>query len=717
VRQQPTARTLLATGVAGVLAFLAPAAVPVSAASSAMLAGALCGAVVGLFIGRRSTLWLAAATVAVATLVATAVANVFGGAGLGPVEGGLALLSAVVVTIGCAWLSGRSLDRIAVLMCLALVLVACALMLGLTPAALAERSASGTFSAQASATDADVTGAMYLHVSTLMREGVPYTEALDRAAGAAGLSDPGSARGSRPSAILFLWRLLPTDDPVAVWWLYVALTVWVVLVGWALAARYVHPGPALLSAIGLSSWFAHLGQSRWFATPTVWAAAIVIAALYALSRRRWLVSALLLVLAVTVDSLAFVVLPAWFVAWLLYPARTHERISLGFAAVGSTLVIGLHALTLAAGGVPPTSRSIVELGSAGLISVLRFGTESTSEMWLIAPFIPLVALAATIAITTRWRRYALFAALGSAAAATLALQLLPSLAVWGALLVMPMSFAVAPVVFGFGFPSRYAIRDARACRHQPPETIRVVLPAYNEEASICDLIVRAGEVLEGAGLRYTITVVNDGSSDRTGELARSMAPRYPVTVLDNPVNLNLGGTIARGLRETVAVASDDDVIVTLDADLTQDPVYIPSMLVAYDNGADVVIASRFMHGSKVHGLSAFRHFMTFGARAVFSTLLYVEGVKDYSCGFRVYSVATLREAFDRLGDGFIEERGFACMAEILAKLRHIAVFDEVPFELGYDLKRGASAMRVGTTVRAYFKMIARIRRQELTGRL
>lgn len=710
--------TLAAGGVAGVLAFLGPASLAASAAWSPIFRGALCGVVIGLFVGRRVAPWLAGVAAAASALTGVAMADTLGRAGFGPEQAGLAVLFAFACALGCAWLSGKGLGRLAILLSLTLVIVACAWMLGLAPPTPASGSVlEKRISSRAIGSDFDVTGAMYLRVAALMNEGVSYRDALGRAATEAGVADPGSARGSRPSSVLYVWRLLPSGSPMAIWWLYVALTMYVVLVGWALAARYVQPGPAILSAIGLASWYAHLGQSRWFAAPTVWAAAVVIAALYALSRRRWLASALLLVAAVTVDSLAFLVLPAWFVAWALYPARTHERVSLAFAAVGSTAVVGLHALTLAFGGVPPTSRSITALGSAGLVGVLHFGTQSASGLWLVAPLIPLVAVAATAAVSTRWRRSALFAAIALPLAATLLLQFQPSLAVWGALLLMPLSFVLAPVVFAFRFPSQDGVRDAHARRHLPPEVIRVVLPAYNEERSIGDLIKRIGEVLAAANLCYTITVVDDGSTDRTGEIALDMSTRYPVSVLTNPVNLNLGRTIARGLRETIAAASDRDVIVTMDADLTQDPGYIPAMLAAYADGADVVIASRFMHGSNVRGLSLFRHAMTFGARTVFSALLYVEGVKDYTCGFRLYAVPVLRSAFDRLGDGFIEERGFACMAEILAKLRHIAAFDEIPFELGYDQKRGPSAMRVGPTVRAYFSMIARVRRQEIGNRL
>ena len=147
----------------------------------------------------------------------------------------------------------------------------------------------------------------------------------------------------------------------------------------------------------------------------------------------------------------------------------------------------------------------------------------------------------------------------------------------------------------------------------------------------------------------------------------------------------------------------------MDADLTQDPAYVPSMVEAYRTGADVVVASRFRDASKVSGVSLFRRIMTRGARVVLATLMPAQGVRDYSCGFRLYRAEVVRDAFEDFGDEFIHERGFACMAEILLKLRSRASFAEVPFELHYEEKRKASAMRVWRTVASYFAVVVRAR--------
>jgi dolichol-phosphate mannosyltransferase len=233
-----------------------------------------------------------------------------------------------------------------------------------------------------------------------------------------------------------------------------------------------------------------------------------------------------------------------------------------------------------------------------------------------------------------------------------------------------------------------------------------VLPAYNEEASIGDLIARVAEVMDGVGFAFDVLVIDDGSADATAAIAKA---GRNTTVVSNERNSGLGFTIARGLRMAAAAADADSVIVTMDADLTQDPMYVPSMVEAWRDGADVVIASRFRRGSKVHGLSWDRHLMTWGARVIVTSLMRVPGVRDYSCGFRLYDPLVLKSAFDSLGDGFVTQTGFACMVEIIAKLRGSARVAEVPFELRYDAKRKPSAMHVGPTVRAYFTVIGQVR--------
>lgn len=234
-----------------------------------------------------------------------------------------------------------------------------------------------------------------------------------------------------------------------------------------------------------------------------------------------------------------------------------------------------------------------------------------------------------------------------------------------------------------------------------------VLPAYNEAASIGDLIDRIVEVSEEREWAYRIVVVDDGSDDATGQVASSRAPHADVRVLRNEPNQGLGRTIRRGLKVASEDGGGDDVIVTMDADLTHAPAYAPSMLERLDEGYEVVIASRYRDGSGIEGLSATRRMLSAAASTCVGLARPIPGVRDYSCGFRAYRAEVVRQGFERFGDGFVSEPGFACMLEIAQNLRGIARFSEVPFVLHYEERRKPSTMRVGSTISAYFRVMAR----------
>jgi dolichol-phosphate mannosyltransferase len=93
---------------------------------------------------------------------------------------------------------------------------------------------------------------------------------------------------------------------------------------------------------------------------------------------------------------------------------------------------------------------------------------------------------------------------------------------------------------------------------------------------------------------------------------------------------------------------------------------------------------------------------------MFRVLRPIKGVRDYTCGFRAYKASKLKEVIAIYEDKFIEEQGFACMAEILLKLaKHKAIIHEMPMILRYDLKLGDSKMNffktVKNTIRLAFK--------------
>lgn len=250
-----------------------------------------------------------------------------------------------------------------------------------------------------------------------------------------------------------------------------------------------------------------------------------------------------------------------------------------------------------------------------------------------------------------------------------------------------------------------------ACAQQ--RTIRFVVPAYDEAASIGDLIDRISQVAAEAAWSWELIVVDDGSTDGTGEIARARADAgLPVSVLRSECNQGLGCTIRTGLRAACDAASATDVIVTLDADLTQDPAYVPAMLAKLDEGHDVVIASRYRRGSAVEGLSSARRMLSFGASALILLVRPIRGVRDYSCGFRAYRASALQQGFKRYGDELVSESGFGCMVEIAERLRESASFAEIPFVLHYGEKRRPSAIRIGPTIRAYFRVIANVARDQ-----
>lgn len=245
---------------------------------------------------------------------------------------------------------------------------------------------------------------------------------------------------------------------------------------------------------------------------------------------------------------------------------------------------------------------------------------------------------------------------------------------------------------------------------RPPERVVVVLPAYNEEQDLPQLLERIDQAMADDGLDYEVIVVDDGSADRTSDIARQYAAHMPVVVHRHPVNQGLGGTIRDGLKIAAERCGDRDIVVAMDADNSHTPGLIRSMTRLVHEGNDVVIASRYQRGAHVRGLSPLRHVLSFCARVLFQIAFPIHGVRDYTCGYRAYRGAVLKEAFRRYGDQFVSEEGFQCMVDILLKLRDMdVIFRETPLILRYDLKAGASKMNVPRTIWKTLKLLVRRR--------
>ena len=133
--------------------------------------------------------------------------------------------------------------------------------------------------------------------------------------------------------------------------------------------------------------------------------------------------------------------------------------------------------------------------------------------------------------------------------------------------------------------------------------LTIVIPALDEEKSIASIIGRClearPEILQRGCLRdVAIIVVNDGSSDRTSEIAHEIAERETgVSVIDFKVNRGYGAALKEGFRR-----GDGELVSFLDADGTCDPGYFAQMCYTIQaETADVVLGSRMGPGSQMPG--------------------------------------------------------------------------------------------------------------------
>jgi len=122
-----------------------------------------------------------------------------------------------------------------------------------------------------------------------------------------------------------------------------------------------------------------------------------------------------------------------------------------------------------------------------------------------------------------------------------------------------------------------------------PPTITVVIPIFNEEAVLPELLTRLSRLFDGnPGLAWEALLVDDGSRDRSATLVREQAARDPrFRLIEFSRNFGFQAALAAGLAHAQA-----DAIVTMDADLQDPPELIPELVAKWREGAEVVRAVR-----------------------------------------------------------------------------------------------------------------------------
>lgn len=240
--------------------------------------------------------------------------------------------------------------------------------------------------------------------------------------------------------------------------------------------------------------------------------------------------------------------------------------------------------------------------------------------------------------------------------------------------------------------------------------IYMLLPAFNEEEALPPLLERIDTDLRAAGLAYRVVVVNDGSTDGTARVLDELKQHYPIDAITHAYNRGLGETARDAFEFAAAQADPEDVFIRMDCDDTHDPKYIPSMVAKLDEGYEAVIASRYQPGGGQEGVDFYRRTISRIANLLMKLCFPIDGVWEYTCGFRAYRARVIQDGLAIFGNQFIDLKGlgFTGTVEKIIKMKMMhARVGEVPFVLRYDRKPGDSKVVTSITTLGYFVLIAK----------
>ena len=171
--------------------------------------------------------------------------------------------------------------------------------------------------------------------------------------------------------------------------------------------------------------------------------------------------------------------------------------------------------------------------------------------------------------------------------------------------------------------------------HNAPLQVSVVIPIYNEEANVADLVERVGAALTRSGRSFELICIDDGSRDGSAAALEALAatrpwlkPLYLIRNYGQSAALQAGFDAAQG-----------EIIVTLDGDLQNDPDDIPQLLAMLDERQDIDVISGWRKDRQDRTVS--RKLPSMVANKMISGVTGVE-LHDYGCALKVYRSDVIR---------------------------------------------------------------------------
>jgi glycosyltransferase involved in cell wall biosynthesis len=236
--------------------------------------------------------------------------------------------------------------------------------------------------------------------------------------------------------------------------------------------------------------------------------------------------------------------------------------------------------------------------------------------------------------------------------------------------------------------------------------IYICIPVYNEERTIGVVLWKIRQVMSEFGRDYEVLVVDDGSTDGTGDVMAPYARIMPVHLRRHDRRLGYARSLEVLLREATERSNypKRDVVVTLQADFTDEPEDVAHLVKRVEGGSDVVTGRLHIVDPDMPRM------IRWSRRALYHLLRRLWGgdkEADMLSGMRAYRVVVLRKAIEAAGDSpLMTTEGWAANAELLRRvLPHARRAEAVDVQVRYGRLQRPSRFRTGRTSREILRLL------------
>lgn len=233
--------------------------------------------------------------------------------------------------------------------------------------------------------------------------------------------------------------------------------------------------------------------------------------------------------------------------------------------------------------------------------------------------------------------------------------------------------------------------------------IAIVTPTYNEIGNIERLLTEIRKATdEHLDDSFTVFVIDDSSPDGTADLVTSLSPKlktknFSVELIVRKEKDGLGRAYIHGFKQVLKHSKKFDYVLQMDADLSHNPAYITGFLHQAKDGADFIVASRYINGGGTPDWPLYRQALSRGGNA-YTRVMLGRKISDYTGGFNMYSAKLLK----KMDIDTVQAGGYGFLIELKYKaLKNSKKTTQIPIVF-LDRQHGSSKIPKSTLVKNFF---------------